>query len=420
MNWGWVGSTFSWLRNATRLDWSSSGSYKWQRHVFSVVVAAMAGVPLLLARLGPAVRGDRDAGDVWVCIVGGILVGYVFVRGVAAVFGSTPLTSSAMKDRWRVAWAVGLASLSILLMTHIVFAWFDNIRKSSESACATQVGVIDEPTGVAETPETTEPSESAASTDPASTEATDDTTEETAASGFPDDTVPAETTETTVTETTVTDRPSDDATPIGVAGARPTERFGPLRQLQWHTFIVKVASAENGGEQADALAAIGCAAFVVIADDDRPTSAFVSSVTALTEGQLAVRLNVDTAAIDALDGGSYRVSAINTSDVPLEQNRLELDVVLQSRIVYYLLALLPPIVVAAMMQAFEGWPRGLKRWFTSVVAVTAPAVTAFAATGLRNDRWGPTLFSVGAIIAATYTAAVTAATVVNRAGSGIR
>ena len=396
-------------RSLVRVEWSSTKVVRyWKQHLFVVALAVLVGLPLVLGRLGPAVRKNGFDEDGWLWVGFG-LIAYAVVRALVAVFGKPPVERG---DRWRVPWAVGLASVLILLTTHTVFAWYDRFRtEGSESACANQVGTVDQ---------AVEPLESEASTIPASTVAVGDESEPTDA-GSPDDTFAPEATEVSDTE------PSDAATesttvevatvvtPIDTAtGGRPREEFGPQRQLQWHTFVVNAGSTAQARE----MARIGCGAFVVVADDDRPTSAFVSSVTPLADGQLAVRLTVDTTKIDSLDGGSYRVTAVNSSDVPLEQNRLELEVVLQSRFVYYLLALVPAIVVAAMMQAFETWPEGLKRWFTSIVAIASPAVTAFAATGLRNDRWGPTLFSTGALIAATYTAAVTAATVANRAGSG--
>lgn len=387
-------------RRLMRLDWSSGPGFSWQRHVFGVIVAVTIGMLLLLGNLGVAVRTEGGADKIVICVLGGLLVAYAVVRAIVAVFGATPaaLTTGGRETRWRVLWAVGLASLSVLLTTHIAFAWFDKLRtEGSQSACAAQVGSID--SSIASTESTSpDPSVEPPSTEPLATDA----------AGGPDG----------APDTTVVEVGGGPASQSDSTGSRPRESFGPQRELQWHDFIVEVASLDDPAGQADALAAAGCSAFLVISDDDRPASAFVSSVTALTDGRVAVRITVDTTAVDSLFGGSYRVTAINTSDVALQQNHIELDVVLQSRIVYYLLALLPPIVVAAMMQAFERWPIGLKRWFTSVIAVGSPAVTAFAATGLRNDHWGPTLFTVGSVIAATYTAAVTAATVANKAGSG--
>src|SRR5262249_49474356 len=89
---------------------------------------------------------------------------------------------------------------------------------------------------------------------------------------------------------------------------------------------------------------------------------------------------------------------------------------IQSRLVFYSLALVPVITILAMYQAFAVWPSGAKRWFTSLVVVSAPVLAAYAAAGLNNRSWSPTLTAMAALIAATYTAAIAAANLAKNSG----
>ena len=93
-----------------------------------------------------------------------------------------------------------------------------------------------------------------------------------------------------------------------------------------------------------------------------------------------------------------------------------MNVTLQSRLLFYFIAALPVITVLAIYQVFSVWPITVKRWFTSLVAIVVPVLTAYRVAGLDNASWSPKLMSVAALIGATYAAAVTAAAVVKTGG----
>lgn len=108
----------------------------------------------------------------------------------------------------------------------------------------------------------------------------------------------------------------------------------------------------------------------------------------------------------------YVGDAANVPPVPVE-------VSVQAR---YLWALVPGIWVLAaltMWIAFDEWPKGQKRQFTSFIGVAGPVAGVLSVQGLRNPGWGGLTAVVG-LIGAMYVAGQAAALVIKQGGYDLK
>jgi hypothetical protein len=363
--------------------------HTWKRGVTFVVALALLGLGLTI--WGVEGRLQEPARNPFFALFGGLLVVVVLLRAVYALFGKAPALSTPasgapdpnsadgkkraaqaekLNYRWRIGWAVGALMVATIAVTAVTFAVTDRIRTG---------------TTFCDTAKSAEPSASTPVA-PTTTESTTDTT------------VP--TTDTTVPGSSV---PEDQ-------GAQK-EEFGVERGIRSHTLAVKAATAE----EADAIKKED---FSVYADDGYSETDFarIESVRPLTNGDAQIRMQIDMSCHSALEGGTQSIIAVYHGKIQLDQSRWDMEVSLQSRLVFFALALVPIIVVLAMWQTFAVWPTSLKRWFTSVVAVGIPVLSAFTAAGLRNSTWSPDLLTIGTLIGTAYAAGITAANLVKNGG----
>ena len=87
---------------------------------------------------------------------------------------------------------------------------------------------------------------------------------------------------------------------------------------------------------------------------------------------------------------------------------------------YYLLALVPVVVLLAIYPVFDYWPVNLKRWWTSILIVGAPVVATFVALGLNNPTWSISAASLGKLLAGAYGAGAAAAVAAKNAGHDLK
>ena len=346
-----------------------------------VVAAAVAGLVGIMVWADDAAQGSGRA--IVGAAISGLLLLYALVRSLVAIFGPLPpQLHKSMAFRWRIAWSVGALSAALLALTNITFAVNDHVRSAEERFCATAPGG---------------PSGDLASEDGAVTT----TAQPPATTGS------SRTTLETPTTTPVAQAPSPIVGDQSVADVA----FGFERGVRSRTFTVTAADPDH-------VERIVPDDFIVLTDDGRETRAFarVASVTPLLDGRAAVRLQFDLSCYHQLEGGAFNVQAAYRGDVELDRRSWTMNVTLQSRLLFYFIAALPVITVLAIYQVFSVWPITVKRWFTSLVAIVVPVLTAYRVAGLDNASWSPKLMTVAALIGATYAAAVTAAAVVKTGG----
>jgi hypothetical protein len=353
----------------------------WRRGVSLIIVAAVLG--LLMTIWGVESRLQGHVRNPAVAVLGGCLVILVLVRAVYAIFGQVPDLSAGsrtaraekLKYRWRIAWAVGTLMVATIAVTAVTFAISDHIRASTPFCNSTDA----------------EPAASAASDQAASSTTTPE--------------APA---------TTDTTAPSTDTTPPSGAPEEQSvekEAFGVERGIRSHTFSVKAPSADEA-------LALNKDDFKVYADDGHTETGFaeVVAINPLTNGDAQILLRIDMSCHSALEGAHHTVITVYQGETQLDQTRWDLEVSLQSRLVFFALALAPVIIVLAMYQTFAMWPTSLKRWFTSVVAVGISVLSVFTAAGLRNPTWSPELLGIGTLIGTAYGAGITTANLVKNGG----
>ena len=352
----------SWLA----IGWSTLE--QWTQHMSAVVAAAIVGAVLVLGWLDNALDGwASQAGAL--TLLGLLLVAYAVARAIVAIFGAMPatMTDRGRSDVWRITWAVGALSLVTLLLASLMFTLNDRMRLDERGhICARETG---ETGGAAD-----------------------------AAAGPALDVAPRSTVDATL--------PADVPT---------TELpFGFDRGVRSTSFTVAVVEGRTS--------ALSAGDFQVLSDDGRIVKRFanVASVTPLGGTEALVRLEVDLSCHSAMEGGKFGVRTVYvpaTADKPiLDRQSWQVDVTLQSRLLFYFLALVPIIVVGAMFQAFSMWPSSMKRWFTSVVAIVVPVLTAYKVAGLSNTTWHHDPLALAGLFGATYVAAVTAANLVKNGG----
>jgi hypothetical protein len=151
--------------------------------------------------------------------------------------------------------------------------------------------------------------------------------------------------------------------------------------------------------------------FRVISSDRRGSSGFVcvASVFPISPTTALAEVVIDAGRRSGLEGGTLEGQIVYTGPLELVSSEIAVEANLQSRAVYYLLALIPVIVLLAMYPVFDMWPPNLKRWWTSILAVGAPVVATYFATGLSNASWLISAAALGKLLAGSYGAGAAAA-----------
>jgi hypothetical protein len=363
-----------WGSALTTLTWKDQNG-RWTTHLFVVIALAVIGVVLVITSFEAALE-DWWTRDGLAATIGLALVAYALVRALVAVFGPRPedVDAARRSDAWRIGWSVGGLTTATLVLTGIVFAFNDDMRATGTAdsgSCAVEPS--DQATGGAE----------------------DD-----AATGSGEiDTGPGNATPT------VTSGPALAGEPV------TTEEFGFERGVQSTTILLTTAEGANAHDLVPD-------DFRAVSDDGRASTGFaaIHSVTALGPREALLRVTIDLSCHSGMEGGEFDVRAVYDGTVGLDHQTWTVRVTLQSRLLFYFLALLPVIVVGAMFQVFSMWPDSLKRWFTSVIAILVPVLTAYRVAGLGNATWHPDLVTSAGLIGATYAAAVTAANLVKNGG----
>ena len=289
----------------------------------------------------------------------------MLARAAAAVFGPLPKSTRweasksrdrTLNSRWRIGWAVGGLTLLVISLVHVAFSAMDHAARSRTASAGRHV--------------------------------------------------PRRPPAFAARAQSVADAGADaPKVPVNEVD------FGFDRDTRTVMFVVTAPTAEAAGQ-------VSAEQFAVLADDghDAPDFARVVQVDALTGGQVRVLLAIDASCHAAITGGTFSVQTVYRGPVTLDTPRLDTTVRLQSRWLLYSIALIPAIIVLAMFQAFTVWPVSIKRWFTSVIAIGVPTLTAFRVAGLDDGSWRPDAIVCAALIGVTYTAAVTAANLVKNGG----
>ena len=135
----------------------------------------------------------------------------------------------------------------------------------------------------------------------------------------------------------------------------------------------------------------------------------LASVFPISPTRALAEVVVDAGRRSGLEGGTLEGQIVYTGPLELVSREIGVEANLQSRAVYYLLALVPVIVLLAMYPVFDMWPPNLKRWWTSILAVGAPVVATYFAAGLSNATWSLSAATLGKLLAGSYGAGAAAA-----------